>query len=419
MRYRKAMNRYTIMMCLLLLARGGTGGSVLADDVTFSGAFAGDEPTVAALPGACVDSGALAWQSAGAFTVTAAGDYALADAGELLAVDVQMAIHEGEFSPAAPAAGRLVVIDGGGTVRLQGGPSYELVVQRQCAGDPGAWAVTLSGPGAIGSDAAFPAPPWSVGTLGGNAPQADFGDGDERYRNLGVLQVARSGNWALADVSLYTGLDAEVRLYADAFNPADAARNLVATLDDAGRVFLQAGTDYRVVATAFHPGDTGDVRLTLLSPGDMAINAGLSGAWYEPATAGQGLLLEVYPEQGLVFVAWFTFDVTAPFDPDEATLGDASQRWVTALGAFAAGAASVELAVSNTGRGRFDMRDPGQVQDDDYGSLTLTFHDCASATLDYDLPPAQAVGSIPLSRVVNDNVSLCAEQLPGPGPVVD
>lgn len=390
-----------------------------AGDATFSGAFTGSDPSTGAFPGACADAGNLAWQATDAFRVSAAGDYALADAGELAAVDVLIGVFEGAFTPGSPAANRLAVVDGGGVVALDSGQDYVLVAQRQCAGEPGAWAAALSGPGNITGPDAFPAPSWSVGTLGNGASQADFGDGAERFRNLGPLRVERSGTYTLSDVGVFTGLDAEARLYEGAFSAGNTESNLVAVIDDAGRAFLEAGTDYRMVVTGFHPGDTGDFRLQLLPPGSMAINEGLSGAWFERATSGQGLVIEIYPERRLVFVAWFTFDVAAPFDPDEATLGDASQRWLTALGTYAEGADSVTLTVSNTSGGRFDMRDPGQDQDNAYGTLTLTFQDCATATLDYDLPAAQAVGQIPLQRVADDNVRTCGERLPGPGAVSD
>ncbi len=43
---------------------------------------------------------------------------------------------------------------------------------------------------------------------------------------------------------------------------------------------------------------------------------GITGSWYNPATSGQGLEIEVYPDgvaqgTGLLFAGWFTYDVTA------------------------------------------------------------------------------------------------------------
>lgn len=410
--------RGRIRAALSALALGlVTCPTVFAGSANFAGAFTGQEPTTAAFPGACPGSGPLSWQATAPFRVGTAGDYAFGDAGELAAVDVQLAVHRGAFTPGNPASGRLALLDGGGMVALEAGTDYTLVVQRQCAGAPGAWAVSIDGPGAVNGADAQSAPAWSFGALGNGAPQADFGDGQERYRVAGVLSVPQSGYYTVVDTGLYNGLDVEARLYRGTFNAANPSTNFVATADDAAATWLASGTDYRVVVTGFQAGDTGDYRLVLLPPGEMIINSGLSGAWYEPATSGQGVLVEVYPDRRLVFAAWFTFDVSAPFDPDEATLGDASQRWLTAAGVYEPGAASVSLAVSNTTGGRFDQQAAGQDQDNDYGSLELHFHDCATATLDYDLPSPAVAGSIPLSRVANDNVRTCGAQLPGPGVV--
>ena len=49
-----------------------------------------------------------------------------------------------------------------------------------------------------------------------------------------------------------------------------------------------------------------------------------------------------------------------------------------------------------------------------YGTITLTFADCENGTLAYNFPGAGLSGTIPLSRVAPDNVSLC-ERLSGTG----
>lgn len=36
----------------------------------------------------------------------------------------------------------------------------------------------------------------------------------------------------------------------------------------------------------------------------IEINAGLAGAWFDPATAGQGLLID---DRNELFIAWFTY----------------------------------------------------------------------------------------------------------------
>ena len=56
------------------------------------------------------------------------------------------------------------------------------------------------------------------------------------------------------------------------------------------------------------------------------INAGLNDAWYDPATAGQGFLIAVFPEISQMFVAWFTFDIERPPQDVTAMLGDPGHR---------------------------------------------------------------------------------------------
>jgi len=390
-----------------------------AADVTFSDVFSGDEGSATAWEGACAGATALSWQSAGPFRVSGAGDYAFADAGELLATDIQIGIYAGSFQSNNPSANRLARIDGGGLVALSAGQDYSLVVQRQCDGSPGTWAVSVSGPGEITSTAASTAPAWTAGSISADGPQADFGEGLTPYRDAGTLRVSQAGFYGLADVSVFTGLDAVAHIYDRSFQPGNPAANRIARIDDAGGAWLTAGVDYRVIVSGFVPGDSGAFRLVQFPPGDMEINEGLNGAWYEPATSGQGILLEVYPDAGVVFLAWFTFDAQQPFDPGSAALGDASQRWLTAAGPFQPGMNQVNMTVSNTSGGLFDQSAQGQSQDNGYGTISLTFETCDRATLEYNLPDAGVSGVIPLSRVVRDNTPLCGALLSSPGVITD
>ena len=42
------------------------------------------------------------------------------------------------------------------------------------------------------------------------------------------------------------------------------------------------------------------------------------------------------------------------------------------------------------------------------GTITLTFENCNSATLEYEFTSIDRQGSVPLQRVANDNIALCA-----------
>ena len=100
------------------------------------------------------------------------------------------------------------------------------------------------------------------------------------------------------------------------------------------------------------------------------------GAWYDTATPGQGLLLDALPAAGTLFAAWFTY---AGDDSGE-------QRWyvatLTATGPMATG----PLFATRGGRLNQPPGD-GQVQDE-VGTLTLDFTDCATVRASYAIATA-------------------------------
>ncbi|MFC1688456.1 hypothetical protein ACFL07_02200 [Pseudomonadota bacterium] len=135
------------------------------------------------------------------------------------------------------------------------------------------------------------------------------------------------------------------------------------------------------------------------------INAGLNDAWYNPLTDGQGFFVTVYPDAGLVFLSWFTYDTILPPEDAMANLGDPGHRWMTAVGTFSGNQAV--LNVTFTSAGLFDT--PTDVVNDSegQGTITLTFTDCLSGTVEYSITPINQMGTVPIQRIVNDNVALC------------
>jgi len=144
----------------------------------------------------------------------------------------------------------------------------------------------------------------------------------------------------------------------------------------------------------------------------FTINAGLNDAWLNFDTAGQGVLVTVFPVLGKVFIAIFTFDTERPADDVIAVFGESAHRWVTALGNFS-GNQAVLSAELTTG-GIFDATAPAPQQTPGYGTITLVFTDCNHLTLTYDFPAAGISGQMQLTRVATDNVPLC-ESLSGGG----
>ncbi len=67
------------------------------------------------------------------------------------------------------------------------------------------------------------------------------------------------------------------------------------------------------------------------------------------------------------------------------------------------------MAIELTSGGLFDaasdvMRTDPEGSD---GTLTLTFKDCHSGTVEYDITSIDAQGTVPIRRVAFDNVAMC------------
>jgi len=139
----------------------------------------------------------------------------------------------------------------------------------------------------------------------------------------------------------------------------------------------------------------------------FVMNAGLNDAWFNPATDGQGFFVTVFPDKGIVSLAWFTYDTELPAEDANPNLGDAGHRWITAFGTFDGNTAVMNIDISSGGL--FD--DPAAVDHTDpvgsAGTITLTFEDCASGLIEYDIPSIDQQGSIAIERIANDNIALC------------
>ena len=146
------------------------------------------------------------------------------------------------------------------------------------------------------------------------------------------------------------------------------------------------------------------------------INAGLTGAWYNPETSGQGMFITVYPRIREVFLSWFTYDVERPDPTVTAILGDPGHRWMTAQGPYPWLDPEIKMSVYGTAvlelwqteGGVFDQKEPVPAWEPD-GTLTLEFDTCSTATVTYDIPSANVSGTIPIERIALDNVRRCYE----------
>lgn len=150
-----------------------------------------------------------------------------------------------------------------------------------------------------------------------------------------------------------------------------------------------------------------ELDLALLEADSFSINAGLNDAWYDPVTDGQGFFITVFPDLGVVSLAWFTYDTELPPMDATANLGDPGHRWLTAVGPFAGNQAVMNIVI--TSGGIFDTATDVQRTDPpgSDGTFILIFENCNSGTVEYNIPSINRQGIVPIQRVANDNIALC------------
>jgi pseudomonalisin len=120
---------------------------------------------------------------------------------------------------------------------------------------------------------------------------------------------------------------------------------------------------------------------------------GITGSWYNPATGGQGFVMEVYPDvsgpgQGLLFAGWFTYDVTAA----------GGRRWYIVTGPVSSSSPTASLQMGVSEGGNFNA--PPIIDASLVGEATLTLSDCSTGTLTYQFSDGSGrSGTIPLKRL--------------------
>jgi len=135
----------------------------------------------------------------------------------------------------------------------------------------------------------------------------------------------------------------------------------------------------------------------------LQLNAGLNDAWFNPDTDGQGFFITIFPILGVATLAWFTYDTDLPSQEETANLGNPGHRWLTALGTIE-GNKSV-MTISFASGGLFDT--PTNITRNDGGIITLSFENCNSGSIEYDIPSIGRTGVVPIQRIAADNIILC------------
>jgi hypothetical protein len=158
--------------------------------------------------------------------------------------------------------------------------------------------------------------------------------------------------------------------------------------------------------------------VTVALSGPFEINSGLNDAWVAEGIRRQGILIAVLPTYPYFFAAWFTYDIERPAAEDSSQLSDPGHSWLTLEGGWTGNTADLQVLV--TAGGVFANGDPLPNAGVVIGTMTIEFHDCNSATANYDIPAPGPFGTIPepglsgtlsLSRSAPDdnNITLCQE----------
>ncbi len=112
----------------------------------------------------------------------------------------------------------------------------------------------------------------------------------------------------------------------------------------------------------------------------------------------------------MMFLAWFTYELERPPEDITAMLGDPGHRWLTAFGPYSGNTAMLDIEITTGGTFDSPEPDPTQVTD---GTMTVTFTDCNTGTVEYDIPSVGVSGAVPIQRLANDNIPFC-ESLANP-----
>jgi hypothetical protein len=123
----------------------------------------------------------------------------------------------------------------------------------------------------------------------------------------------------------------------------------------------------------------------------------ISGAWYNPEASGEGLAVEVL-ENGQGQVYWFTYDGD----------GSGNQAWVLGTGEFDGNTLHVEEVLKPSGGQFGDALDPGQIEANDWGSLSIDFSPDGSSELTWDSELAEfGNGSQPIQQLAAAKLADC------------
>lgn len=152
-------------------------------------------------------------------------------------------------------------------------------------------------------------------------------------------------------------------------------------------------------------GRSGSIALTRLlknvtcamgSTPPVSADFALSGNWFDAATSGQGIVVEVNPALPYFFLTWYAYA------PSGQAAGAAGQRWFTAQAGYSPGSRTITATLFETTGGIFDQAADPAPTTDAVGVATMTFSNCASAQLQFNFTAGSSAGkagTIALTRI--------------------
>jgi plastocyanin len=119
----------------------------------------------------------------------------------------------------------------------------------------------------------------------------------------------------------------------------------------------------------------------------FAIGPGMSGAWYDPNQSGQGLEIEILPNN-VLYATWFSYNPSG-----------SRQAWFTGVGTYGGtGAAIPDVEMPAGGRWILNFN-PAEVVSNHWGTLSFTFTDCDHGQVTFDSTSGYGSGSMSLTRL--------------------
>lgn len=245
--------------------------------------------------------------------------------------------------------------------------------------DWGQGASSATGQEGRGAAPIAPDATWTMAMLDGDAWTTPGGDFD----------ATPSAQVDVTDVGFYT-FESTPELIADVeFWLANPDQNF-------GWIIVMDNTTGNAKQISSRERATGQPQLNIeFTQGDpvFPINFGHSGGWFNFDTAGQGVMIEVFPAINQVFLTWFTYEAA-----ESAKIGSPDHRWLSGLGEIDGGRVEIDLQVTS---GAFfdDPTDPVRTDPGTVGTVILEFSSCSEGTMSYNLLDPARSNSFSIQRL--------------------